>query len=223
MKFLKIVLISLFSIVVIIGLTILIASLIVNNKTNSTNDDYKNVYTNEKYSSAYSIDNIEVFEQKVSCGYAVIEMFAKWDNKDITEKSLFDKYNGVVTSTGGSFENEMNKQFTNYKTTMYKYLKNTELIDKVYNSLKNGIPVPFEWAAKYKEEWTLHYSLIVGINIKEDKIKIANTYGYYEELSLADFISRTNFTAYKSMPIFLKLGFAFGIFEKNTIFIVEHI
>lgn len=223
MKALKIILISLFSLILIIGLTILIASIIVSNKTNNTNDDYKNIYTNEKYSAAYNIDNIEVFEQKVSCGYAVIEMFAKWDKKDITEKSLFDKYNGVVTSTGGSFENEMNKQFSNYKTTMYKYLKNTELIDKVYTSLKNGIPVPFEWAAKYKEDWTLHYSLIVGIDIKQDKIKIANPYGYYEELTLADFINRTNFTAYKSMPIFLKLGFAFGIFEKNTIFIVEHI
>ncbi len=39
----------------------------------------------------------------------------------------------------------MNKQFPEYTTTMHKYLSNTELIDKVYNSLSRGIPVPFEW------------------------------------------------------------------------------
>ena len=116
----------------------------------------------------------------------------------------------------------MNKQFPNYKTTMYKYLKSTELIDKVYDSLSNGIPVPFEWAAKYKDEWTLHYSLIIGIDISNDKITIANPYGYIEEVTIKEFINRTSFGSYENMPIFLKLGFGLGIFEKNTIFIVEN-
>ena len=116
----------------------------------------------------------------------------------------------------------MNKQFPNYKTTMYKYLKSTELIDKVYESLSNGIPVPFEWAAKYKDEWTLHYSLIIGIDIPNDKITIANPYGYIEEVTIKEFINRTSFESYENMPIFLKLGFGLGIFEKNTIFIVEN-
>lgn len=117
----------------------------------------------------------------------------------------------------------MNKQFPQYSTTMYKYLSNIELIDKVYNSLLNGIPVPFEWAAKYNDEWTLHDSLIIGIDIPNDRIVIANPYGYIEDLTIKEFIDRTSFEAYENMPIFLKLGFAFGIFEKNTIFIVEDI
>ena len=168
------------------------------------------------------IDNVNVFEQEVSCGYAVIEMFAKWKgNEEITEKTLYDKYRKVVTSTGKTFEEEMNKQFPDYKTTMYKYLKNTEIIDKVYDSLSNGVPVPFEWAAKYDNGWTLHYSLIIGIDIQNDKIIIANPYGYTEEITIKEFIDRTSFESYENMPIFLKLGFAFGIFEKNTIFIVE--
>lgn len=54
-------------------------------------------------------------------------------------------------------------------------------------SLSKGIPVPFEWAALYEDEWTLHYSLIVGADIPDDKITISNPYGYYEELSVNDF------------------------------------
>ena len=185
-------------------------------------DDYSKIYTNQKYNKSILIDNVNVFEQEVSCGYAVIEMFAKWKgNEEITEKTLYDKYRKVVTSTGKTFEEEMNKQFPDYKTTMYKYLKNTEIIDKVYDSLSNGVPVPFEWAAKYDNGWTLHYSLIIGIDIQNDKIIIANPYGYTEEITIKEFIDRTSFESYENMPIFLKLGFAFGIFEKNTIFIVE--
>lgn len=222
MKKLKKIFIAALIIIAILLITILVAFIILRSKTNKISDDYSKVYTNEKYKEAILIDNVNVFGQDVSCGYAIIEMFAKWnDNSDITEQSLYNQYGKVVTSTGNAFEKEMNKQFPEYKTTMYKYLKNTELIDKVYESLSNGIPVPVEWAAKYKDEWTLHYSLIIGMDIPNDKITIANPYGYIEEISLEDFINRTSFESYENMPIFLKLGFAFGIFEKNTIFIIE--
>jgi len=32
---------------------------------------------------------------------------------------------------------------------------------------------------------------------------------------------RTSFNAYENMPFYFKLGFAFGFFEKNTVFIVD--
>ncbi len=209
------------AILLVIVLLIIISFVINNIKTSSIMDDYSGIYNNEKYSQSYYIDNIDVLEQKISCGYAVIEMIAKWNNGDISEQSLFDKYGKVVTSTGKAFEREMNKLFPEYKTTMYKYLKNNELIDKVYNSLANNIPVPFEWAAKYNDEWTLHYSLITGIDIKSDKIIINNPYGYKEEISIKEFLDRTSFNSYENMPLFFKLGFNFGLFEKNTIFIIE--
>ena len=108
-----------------------------------------------------------------------------------------------------------------YTTTIRKWLKNTELIDLLYENLSNGIPVPFEWAALYGDQWTLHYSLIIGADIPGDKITVANPYGYYEELFIDEFLKRTSFEAYENMPFFLKLGFAFGVFEKNTIFMVQ--
>ena len=218
MKFLK----GLLIVVIVLLLVILSAFGLLKIKTNKILDDYSNIYKDEKYQQSYLIDDIDVIKQDVSCGYAVIELFARWNNNfDLTENSLCDEYGKVVTSTGKSFEKEMNKQFSDYTTTMYKYLKSSELIDKVYSSLANGVPVPFEWAAKYENTWTLHYSLIIGIDIASDKITISNPYGYLEEISIDEFIGRTSFKAYEKMPLFLKLGFAFGIFEKNAIFIVE--
>ena len=192
-------------------------------RTNRMMDDYSSVYENEKYQTPVMIDGVNVIKQDVSCGYAVLEMFSSWSGHSVTEKSLYDQYGKVVTSTGRAFCEEMNKQFPEYTTTICKYLKNTELIDAVYENLSAGIPVPFEWAALYGDKWTLHYSLIIGADIPADRITVANPYGYYEELTVAELLNRTSFEAYEKMPLFLRLGFAFGIFEKNTIFRVMQI
>lgn len=115
----------------------------------------------------------------------------------------------------------MNKQFPEYTTTMHKYMKNTELIDAVYDSLAAGVPVPVEWAALYGDEWTLHYSLVTGMDVPADKVTVANPYGYLEVITLSEFLDRTSFEAYEDMSMFMKMGFAVGIFEKNTVFTVE--
>ena len=101
---------------------------------------------------------------------------------------------------------------------MHSYLKNDELLKEIYNSLKKGNPVVIEWAAKYEEKWTLHFSVVSGLDINYDKVTIYNPYGYIEEICLDEFISRISFSAYQKMPLFLKFGFALGAFRKNTIF-----
>ena len=207
----------------VLACIIAVALIMLQSRTNAILDDISGIQDNVKYKTPVYINGIEVISQDVSCGYAVIEMFAAWNGKDITEESLFDEYGSVVTLTGDSFCKEMNKRFPEYSTTIHKYLTNTELIDKIYDSLARGIPVPFEWAALLNGEWTLHYSLIIGADIPNDKITVANPYGYYEELSVKDFLDRTSFEAYKNMPFYLNFGFAFGIFEKNTIFLAEKI
>lgn len=208
--------------IMILGVLVIVSAITsMENRTHKINNDYSAVFTDEKYAEAVSVDDIQVITQSISCGYATIEMFSSWNGSNITETALFDQYGKVVTSTGKSFCEEMNKQFPEYTTTMYSYLPNTKLLDKVYDSLSNGIPVPFEWAAKYNDEWTLHYSLITGLDLKNNNITVLNPYGYKEELTIKDFLARTSFKAYEDLPFYLKLGFAFGLFEKNTIFIVE--
>ena len=221
-KPLKIVLIVI-GVLLLVLINVCVGAILINkDKTKKMLDDYSNIYTNDKYQEVVSVDNVNYIKQDVSCGYAVIEMFAKWrGNEEITEKYLYDKYGKVVTSTGKSFEEEMNKQFPEFKTTMYKNLNSSELIDKVYDSLLKGVPVPFEWAAKYEDKWTLHFSIITAMDIPNDKVTIMNPYGYEENISIKEFIDRTSFEAYDHMPIIFKLGFAFNLFEKNTIFIVD--
>ena len=101
---------------------------------------------------------------------------------------------------------------------MNDYLKNDELLKTVYKSIKDNNPVAIEWAAQYEGEWTLHFSIVSALDIKNDNVTIYNPYGYIENISVDEFISRTSFEAYKNIPLFLNFGFAFGAFSKNTIF-----
>ena len=209
------------SIVMLLALAVAVSLIKLQIKTNHIDVDYSSIYDDAKYQTPVYVDGIEVITQDVSCGYAVIEMFSAWNGGDITEESLYDEYGRVVTSTGGAFLDEMNKRFPEYTTRMYTYQTNTEMIDLVYDSLADGMPVPFEWAALYEDQWTLHYSLIVGLDVPNDVVTIANPYGYIEEISIEEFLNRTSYEAWENMPLFLKMGFAVGLFEKNTIFIVS--
>ena len=209
---------------VIIGLLILIcaaALLRLHMRTVAIRNDYSSVFSDVKYQRPVRVEGVEVITQDVSCGYAVIEMSSRWNDGELAEEDLYAEYGKVVTSTGKAFCEEMNKRFPAYTTTMRSYLTNTELIDTVFKCLSEGKPVSVEWAALYEDDWTLHYSLITGMDIPNDTVTVANPYGYMEEVSVAEFLQRTSFEAYENMPLFLKLGFAFDFFEKNTVFIVD--
>ena len=216
--------ISLAVIAALIGAVVLTAAgalAVLQRRTDAILDDYSAIYGKEEYETPVSVEGVDVIKQDVSCGYAVIEMFSSWCGRDVTEESLYREYGRVVTSTGKSFAVEMNKRFPEYSTEINRYLTNTELIDAVYQQLSLGVPVPVEWAAENGGEWTLHYSLVTGMDIPNDRITVANPYGYVEQITVGEFLQRTSFEAYEKMPLFLKLGFAFGIFEKNTVFTVR--
>ena len=209
------------AVAIVIGvalLAIVVALVILQVRTAALHDDWRAACDDPRYAAAVKVEGVKPIKQDISCGYAVIEMFSAWDGGDVTEESLYDEYGRVVTSTGQSFCDEMNKQFPAYTTTFHKYLTDSELIKRVYACLAEGIPVPVEWAAKLGDEWTLHYSLVTGMDVLGDKVTVANPYGYVEELSLGEFLDRTSFEAYENMPFYLKLGFAFGVFEENAIF-----
>lgn len=192
---------------------------------NKINNDISTFIQNKSFQQAVNVDGLNVITQQVSCGYAVLQMFGDWCGTDVTEESLYEEYEKVVTSTGNLFCNEMNKQFPQFTTIMHKNCTNTELLSLIYNSLKDGNPVPFEFAAIYHDNnedvWTLHYAIITGMDVANDSITVVNPYGYVEKYTIHNFLKATRFDSYENMPFYLKLAFAFGIFEKNTVFIVK--
>lgn len=193
------------------------------------NDNANSITYNVKYRNPQIIDDVPLIEQEITCGYAVIEMAAKYLGYDISENSLYeDNGKKITTSTNGGFYTEIKKHFPDYVITRYSNLKNTEIIDKIYDSLEKKMPVIFTFAAQNKNlnpderTWELHYGVITGMDMPDDKININNPYGYTDSYSLKDFLAATRYENYQNMSFYLKLGFAFGLFSKNTVYIIEN-
>ena len=165
------------------------------------------------------VTGLNLKKQDVSCGYATIEMMSEYYGNKVDEIELAKRNDGLITtSSSNGFLKEINKTITTKTFIKKSYLKNDELIKEIYGSIKNNNPVAIEWAAKLEDEWTLHFSVITAVDLACDDITIYNPYGYTEDISVKEFISRASFEAYDHMPLFLAFGFAYGAFEKNTIF-----
>lgn len=73
-------------------------------------DDISDIFIDQNYSQPVLVEGVPMVEQKISCGYAVIEMISKWQGGDVDEELLFTQNNkNVSTAFGNGFEKEMNK------------------------------------------------------------------------------------------------------------------
>ena len=187
-------------------------------RTASMDAEYSYLIEDPNYYEKASV-GFGLKKQDISCGYATIEMLSEYYGDKVTEIELGKRNNGAITTqSSNGFLKEVNKTITTQTFIKKSYLKNDELLKEIYQSLKNNNPVAIEWAAKYEDEWTLHFSVVTAIDFPCDDVTIYNPYGYTEDLTLKEFIDRTSFKAYEHMPLFLGFGFAYGAFEKNTIF-----
>lgn len=189
----------------------------------SPDDDYSSIVNNPAYSTPAKVVGIQILKQEVSCGYATLEMLGKWKGKDITENKLYKaNNNSVTTSIGAGFLKEISKQFPEWNVIRCVNCSNSQLLETIYLTLKSGFPVPFEWAAKDTNgNWTLHFSLITEIDFPNNKIVVANPYGYFQTLTIDDFIKATRYESYENMEWFFEAGYNTNLFNQNTIYVIS--
>ena len=164
--------------------------------------------------------DVPLVKQEISCGYAIIEMLSSFYGNPVSEEDLYSKNKQTVsTSTTSGFVKEINETIQGVSYSSKEYLKNDELLLTINRSLLKEKPVAVEWAAKLNGEWTLHWSIVTGMDLQ--RVFVNNPYGYQEEISYDEFLSRTSFKAFESMNLGYQFGFAFGLFSKNTVIVSE--
>ncbi len=215
----RVIVISVSALVGAVVLAIAIPFTVLAVKTANIKSDYAYLIEDAKYKTAVEVEGLEHVTQEISCGYATIEMMSAFYGERVSEETLSERNNGAITTSSSSgFLDEINKTIKDKEFKKSSYLKNDELLKEIHDSLSSNNPVAIEWAAKDKDEWTLHFSVISALDLEGDNITVYNPYGYIEHLPIDTFIKRSTFEAYEDMPLFLNFGFAFGAFEKNTIF-----
>ena len=207
------------SIVTTLTLAVAIPFTILGIRTASLKSDYQYLKDEPEYSLKVETNNIELVAQHISCGYATIEMMSSYYGNKVTEDDLSKKNGGSIsTSTTSGFLNEINRTIKDKTFVQRTYLKHDILLKEIHTALRNDNPVAIEWAAQTEGQWTLHFSIVSGLDLKNDNVTVYNPYGYVENIKVDEFIDRTSFNAYKNIPFFLDFGFAFGAFDKNAIF-----
>ena len=218
----KLIVIIISSIVFLLALVVVIPFTILGIRTNNLNKDYGYLKTDTTYSQKVEVTGLKLVTQHISCGYASIEMISEYYGKKVSEDDLDKKNNGAVsTASTDGFLKEINASIENKEFVKKTYLPNDSFLKEIHDSLSKNNPVAIEWAAKYENEWTLHFSVVSALDLGNDKVTIYNPYGYIENVTTEEFIDRTTFKAYKNIPLFLNFGFAFGAFDKNALFIVK--
>ena len=164
--------------------------------------------------------DVPLVKQEISCGYAIIEMLSSFYGNPVSDEDLYSKNKQTVsTSTTSGFVKEINETIQGVSYSSKEYLKNDELLLTINRSLLKEKPVAVEWAAKLDGEWTLHWSIVTGMDLQH--VFVNNPYGYQEEISYDEFLSRTSFQAFENMNLGYQFGFAFGLFSKNTVIVSE--
>ena len=214
----KIIVICISSFLAAIGLAIGIPFTVLAVRSNNLNADYSYLKEDTAYKGKAEVTGMKLVTQHVSCGYASIEMISSYYGNPVTEDDLDARNSVVSTASSDGFLKEINKSIPSHSFVEHTYLRHDILLKEIHDSLRKSNPVAIEWAAKYESEWTLHFSVVSGLDIASDNVTIYNPYGYIENVSLDAFINRTTFNAYENMPLFLNFGFAFGAFHKNTVF-----
>ena len=214
----KIIICSISAFVLTLGLVIAIPFSVLGVKTSKLKADFSYLKEDTSYNEKVEIAGLELVKQHVSCGYASIEMISTYYENAVTEDDLNARNGSISTASSKGFYKEILKSIPSKTFVEHTYLKDDALLKHIYDSLKNNNPVAIEWAAKYDDEWTLHFSVVSSLDLKNDNVTVYNPYGYIENVTIEEFINRTTFKAYKHMPLFLNFGFAFGAFHKNTVF-----
>ncbi len=213
----KLIIFCCLSVVILLVLSLVIPFLIFGIRSMDTERDFSYLFV-DRLIEDVRIENVPMVKQDISCGYAIIEMLSAYYGNPVTESELYEQ-NGqsVSTSSTTGFVGEINRTIPRKDFVSMEYLAADEMLLEINRSLLSGDPVAVEWAAKLDGEWTLHWSVVTGMD--QEHVYVSNPYGYTETISYEKFISRTTFRAFDPMPFGYYFGFAYGLFSKNTIIV----
>jgi len=175
------------------------------------------------------LSNIKIKPQPngFTCGITTVTVVSNYyNNTDYEANDLIEKYR--VNTSKGKTDNDMKKWLQSElpgKNIVYESNgTNEEMIGNIHTSLSNGNPVVIAFGSPnpYNEPYyDSHFSIVCGINLDNETISIANSYGYMEEISLVDFLNRMSFAEVDKYPSFLRLAIKMNRMGRNRYFEIK--
>jgi len=174
------------------------------------------------------LDNIKIKAQPYNgvCGITSVTVVSNYfNNTDYEANDLIQKYNAT---SGGSNNDDMKKwlqgEMPEKKIVNKSNETNKDMIRDIHTSLYDNNPIVVSFGAPnpYNEPYyDFHSSVVFGINLDNETIIIANSYGYREEISLVDFLNRMSFTEIEKYPTVQQFSLKRNRMDKNDYFLIK--
>lgn len=197
--------------------------------TKEISTDINQVVNDRIYDEAIELKDFPIHRQlhSYSCGPTTMSMVYSYLEEPVSEEELSKELNlenrkkGMLPNT---FLKYIRLSLKNYDVELANNISDIAVLKLIYNQLERGIPVPAYFSTVNdwdKPNYDTHYSTVIGIDMKNNKIIIANAYGFREEVKIKDFLDSLKYENYDKKPIYLTLSTFFGIIKKNNIYIIN--
>jgi len=160
-----------------------------------------------------------------TCGITTVTVVSNYFNgTDLEVDDLIRKYN----ASNGSSVNDMKKWLAGElpeRTVIHESNgTNEEMIVNIHVSLSNNNPVVIFFGSPNpydKPNYDFHGSVVYGINLDNQTITIANSYGYREETTLVDFLNRMSYAEIDKYPLVQQFQIRRNRQDRNTYFLIK--
>jgi len=121
---------------------------------------------------------------------------------------------------------ELQKRFPDHEIKPKKNLKNSELLDVIYDSLSDGMAVLCliaepEETDKSAPAGGAYLGAVASMDIPGDQIALTDPEGGERLYGVREFLRAARFESQGDTELFAKLKFALEIVTKNTVFVLE--
>jgi len=160
-----------------------------------------------------------------TCGITTVTVVSNYFNgTDFEVNDLIKKYD----ASNGSAVSDMKKWLTGElpeNIIVHKANEtNEEMIKNIHASLNDNNPVVIFFGSPNpydKPYYDFHGSVVYGIDLDNQTITIANSYGYREETSFVDFLNRMSYTEIDNYPTVQQFQIKRNRQDRNTYFLIK--
>jgi len=173
------------------------------------------------------LDNMPIKTQPnaYTCGITTVTVMSNYfNNTDYEVNDLIKKYKAGKGCSYNDMRKWLQGELPGRIIVQESNGSNEEMIENIHASLQNNNPVVIFFGSPnpYNEPfYDFHGSVVYGMNLEDETIIIANSYGYREETSLVDFLNRMSYTEIDKYPSAQQNQIRKNRQGKNTYFLIK--
>lgn len=171
---------------------------------------------------AVKVDGVLQYTQPdaATCGVTTVSVMAAFaQGRDVPPQTLIEENKLTGGMSSRQLVSLLTQEMPGYAVTYRQKLSDLELIQAIHQQLNAGLPVPVLFGAPNpynKPNYDFHASVVTGLDLTAEQVRITNVYGYEETISLTEFLNRMSYSGAKRYPFVQRIVLKLGLQPRNA-------